>query len=103
LTDEGVLPTFDRLMLEFDEPALKNLLVALDEQGQAKGRATADPAGLLDDLLKNLNQKEAERRRPAQIVALREGGLDDREQSAMLEDILRQERDRHGISAPTDG
>jgi DNA primase len=103
LTDEGVLPTFDRLMLEFDEPAFKNLLVALDEQGQAKGRATADPASLLDDLLKNLNHKEAERRRPAQIVALREGGLDDREQSAMLEDILRQERDRHGISAPTDG
>jgi DNA primase len=103
LTDEGVLPTFDRLMLEFDEPELKNLLVALDEQGQAKGRANADPESLLDNLLKTLQQKEAERQRPGQIVALREGGLDAQQQSAMLEDILRQERDRQGISAPTDG
>ncbi len=54
LADEGVLPTFDRLMLEFDEPAMKNLLVELDESGQAKGRPAADPEPLLNDLIKNL-------------------------------------------------
>jgi len=58
---------------------------------------------LLDDLIKTLNEKEIERRRPAQIVALREGGMDVQQQSAMLEEILRRERDRHGISSPTDG
>ena len=76
LADEGVVPTFDRLMLEFDEPAVKSLLVELDETGQAKGRPAADPEALLDELMKTLQQKEIERQRPAQIVALREGGLD---------------------------
>ena len=97
------MPAFDRLMLEFDEPAMKSLLVELDESGQAKGRPAADPAALLDELMKTMNRKEAERQRPAQIVALREGGLDAQQQAAMLEDILRQERDRQGISKPTDG
>jgi DNA primase len=103
LADEGVLPAFDRLMLEFDEPAMKSLLVELDEKGQAKGRPATEPAVLLDELLKTLNLKETEKRRPAQIVALREGGMDDDQQTALLESILRQERDRHGISKPTDG
>lgn len=103
LDDEQVVPTFDRLMLEFDEPAMKNLLVELDENGQAKGRPAADPAVLLEDLLKTMSRKEAEKQRPAQIVALRDSGLDDLQQTAMLEAILRQERNRHGISEPTDG
>jgi hypothetical protein len=44
-----------------------------------------------------------EKQRPAQIVALREGGLDELQQAQLLEDILRQERNRQGISKPTDG
>ena len=103
LADEGLVPTFDRLMLEFDEPAMKNLLVELDETAQAKGRPAADRGGLLDELVKTMNRKEAERRRPAEIVTLREGGLDARQQAAMLEEIIRQKRDRQGISKPTDG
>ncbi len=103
LDDEGVVPAFDRLMLEFDEPAVKSLLVELDESGQAKGRQAADTAALLDELVKNRARKEAERQRPAQIGALREGGLDAQQQAELLEDILRQERNRHGISKPTDG
>ena len=39
----GPEPTFDRLMLEFDEPAMKSLLVELDESATAKGLAAADP------------------------------------------------------------
>ena len=103
LADEGAEPAFDRLMLEFDEPAMKSLLVELDENGQAKGRQETDPSALLDELLRTLSLKETEKQRPAQIVALREGGLDAHQQAAMLEAILRQERNRHGISEPTDG
>jgi DNA primase len=103
LADEGVVPDFARLMLEFDEPAMKNLLVELDESGQAKGRSATDPAVLLDELVKTKQRNEAEKQRPAQIGALREGGLDVQQQTALLEDILRQERDRHGISKPTVG
>lgn len=103
LDDQGVAPAFDRLMLEFDQPALKSLLVELDENGQAKGLASADPETLLNDLLKTFQQRESERQRPAQIVTLRDGGLDVQQQTALLEDIIRQKRSRHGISEPTDG
>ena len=103
MTDEGVLPTFDRLMLEFDEPAIKSLLVGLDENGQAKGRSATDPAALLDEMLRTMIRKESEKQRPAQIAALREGGLDVQQQAEMLEAILRQERSRQGIAKPTDG
>ncbi len=90
-------------MLEFDEPAVKSLLVELDETGQTKGLPAADPAVLLDQLAKTINRQEVERRRPAEIVTLREGGLDARQQAALLEEIIRQKRDRQGISKPTDG
>ncbi len=92
LDDEGIVPTFDRLMLEFDEPAMKSLLVEFDENGRAKGRSMADPSVLLEELLRTMQRKEAEKQRPAQIVALREGGLDVQQQAAMLEDIIRQKR-----------
>ncbi len=36
LSRDGITPDFDRLLLEFDEPAIKNLLVDLDEHGRAK-------------------------------------------------------------------
>ncbi len=103
LSDEGVVPTFDRLMLEFDEPAVKSLLVELDEVGQAKRDRDADPHEVLQELIETFQRKEADRQRPKQIVALREGELDDNQETALLEEIIRQERNRQGISEPTDG
>ena len=95
LDDEGIVPEFDRLMLEFDSPEMKNLLVELDEKGRAKGRQTAEPEALLDELARTRTRKEVERQRPADIAALREGGLDVRQQATMLEEIIRQKRDQH--------
>jgi DNA primase len=92
LADDGVVPAFDRLMLEFDEPAAKSLLVELDESGQAKGHGSADPEMRLSELIKTFQQKEMEKQRPAQMAALREGSLDAQQQTAMLEDIIRQKR-----------
>ncbi|MBN1395304.1 MAG: DNA primase [Pirellulales bacterium] len=94
LDDEGTVPAFDRLMLQFDRPELKNLLVDLDETGQSKGRQTADAETLLDELTRTMNRKEAERQRPAHIVTLREGGLDIRQQATMLEEIIRRKREQ---------
>jgi DNA primase len=92
LADEGMAPSFDRLMLEFDEPALKNLLVGIDEAAQATGQPSADAELLLCGLMETLQRKEMERQRPARIGALREGGLDERQQAELLEDIIRQRR-----------
>ena len=99
----GVEPNFERLMLELDEPCSKSLLVDLDEQWRAKGPRGAEPSSLLGDWLKTFQGKEVEKRRPAQIVALREGRLDDSQTANLLEAILQQERSRQGISAPKDG
>jgi DNA primase len=103
LADAGVEASFGRLMLEFDEPTIKNLLVELDETSQSKGRQAADHQDLLGELINTFKRKESEKQRPRQITALREGGLDENRQIDMLEEILRQERDRQGITKPTDG
>jgi DNA primase len=98
----GVTPAFDRLILEFDQPAIKSLLVELDEGGQAKGERNARPEALLEELIRTFHKQEAEKQRPAQIVALRDGGLDHSQEIELLEKIIRQERSRQGISEPTD-
>ena len=103
LADAGIVPSFDRMMLEFDDPAMASLLVGLDDGGQAKWSGDPDPLPALDELIRTLQRREVERRRPGQIGALREGGLDTSQETRLLEDILRQERSRQGISEPTDG
>ncbi len=92
MADEGIEPSFDRLMLEFDEPAIQSLLIGIDEVAQATGQPAADPEVLLSGLIETYQAKEIERQRPGQIGTLREGELDDAEQAALLDDIVRQKR-----------
>jgi DNA primase len=98
LADEGIPPTFARLMLEFDEKALKSLLVELDETGRAKG--IIQPEALLEDLIRRIQQKDKR-------LALDAGDLrqteDESQQKAMLERHFQQQVARHGISNPTEG
>jgi DNA primase len=103
LLDVGVLPSFDRLILEFDDPSLKSLLVDLDEQGRAKGSRMAEPTVLLNELLKAFQRREVEKQQPGQLVALRELNLADDQAIDLLKHILQQERSRQGISDPTEG
>ena len=103
LADEGVAPGFDRLILEFDEPAMTGLLVELDEQGSAKGGLVADPAALLQELIQAFERRRLDRRRPADVVALREGKMDPAQEPELLERIVQEQRARQGISRPTDG
>lgn len=103
LADQGIPLGFDRLILEFDEPSLKGLLVELDEQGTAKGSQVLDPAALLEELIQGFQRRRLERRRPAEVAALREGNLDPAEQDQLLARILQEQRARQGISQPTDG
>jgi len=72
---------------------MKSLLVGLDEHAQETGQTSANPEALLNGLVMTMNRKDVEKQRPAELVALREGGLDDQQQSAMLEDIIRRKRD----------
>lgn len=98
LADEGIPPTFERLMLEFDDQAMKSLLVELDETGRAKG--ITEPEALLEDLMRRIQQNDKR-------LALDSGAIrqteDESQQMALLERLVQQERARHGISNPTEG
>jgi DNA primase len=103
LLDAGVLPDFDRLILEFDDPSLKSLLVDLDEQGRAKGSRMAEPVELLNEVVRAFQRKEMQKQRPGQLVALREPNLAEDQAINLLKNIVEQERSRQGISDPTEG
>ena len=60
LTAAGVTPDFHRLLLEFDDPQYKNLLVELDEQAHAK--RSLDAAERLRELLDAFRHRDEDRR-----------------------------------------
>ncbi|MEX0712986.1 MAG: DNA primase [Pirellulales bacterium] len=92
--------TFDRLMLEFDDPAVKSVLVELDEAGRAKNRL--DAALELADLLETFRDERDNRQaRLRQVQACPEPN--EEEALDALRHIIERKRHRQGISAPTDG
>ncbi|NQT14614.1 MAG: toprim domain-containing protein, partial [Planctomycetes bacterium] len=101
MSDAGIAPAFEQLMLEFDDPAIKSLLVELDEQGCAK--EVGDPLALLENLIRSFREHETVKKRPGHTAALRDGGLNENQQLDLLKQIREQEQARQGISDPTDG
>jgi DNA primase len=100
LADGGATPSFDRLMLELDDPGLKSLLVELDESAAAK--KIADPARLLAEIVGSFQRREASRDLARTANQLREG-RPGRGQEVDWRQIEQLERARRGMSAPTDG
>ncbi len=103
LLEEGTTPSFERLMLCFDDPQMKCRIVALDEAGRGRADPAAEPARLLDELMKSYFRRGEDRRRGEHSAALRSPGLDPARGAALLEEILLRERTRHGISEPKEG
>lgn len=101
MADKGIAPTFDRLMLEFEDAASKAFLVDLDEGAVAK--ETDSPEALLDEWIRRFQRRELEKQCPKITGTLREGGLDESQQNELFLKMLAQQRARHGISEPTDG
>lgn len=101
LVHEGLTPDFDRLMLEFDDPQIKNLLVDVAEEAQLKN--TGDTAARLQGLFTWRRHRQEERDIQTHTRALREQNLSDAEALSVLEQLIQQERNRQGISAPTEG
>lgn len=85
LCGAGVRPTFERLMLEFDDPQIQSLLVELDEEGRMK--QGIDPAANLDSLLATFRQQQSQARlRP------KEQSLDHEEQVSLFAALIEQKR-----------
>lgn len=101
LADMGQAADFSRLMLEFNDPNIQNLLVEVDDAGLAKG--AADPDALIKEWLKGFKNREASRRVPVEAGMLRQRRLDEHEELDVLKRILQQERARHGIADPMEG
>jgi DNA primase len=101
LSHSGVTPDFDRLLLEFDEPAIKSLLVDLDEHGRAK--IGVEPAARLHDLLAAVARRQQHQSLDAHSRVLQERRLDAAEELAVLQQLIEQERTRQGISSPMEG
>lgn len=101
LAESEELPDFSRLLLEFEEPELQNLLVELDEEGSAKN--IQDPFALLEDL------KRSYFRRTTQVQALGRSATTTPElpgphdEQHWLQQLVERERLRHGITSPKEG
>ena len=97
----GTTPDFDRLMLEFEDSAVKSLIVELDEQGQAK--ASADAAQQLADLLQSYLRRREDHAQRRQAETIRQEGMDAGRQMHILNQLIEQKRSRQGISSSTEG
>ncbi|HVC98162.1 MAG TPA: toprim domain-containing protein, partial [Pirellulales bacterium] len=95
----GILPSFDRLLLEIDDGELKTVLVELDEAHQAKNRPDRNQE--LSELLAAFREAREQRSQTQRKDAIREAG--EKEALAALHDIIERKRRRQGISEPTDG
>ncbi len=85
--DSEMQPGFDSLLLSTDDPALKNLLVELDEAGRRKTGIDAEVA--LRELLQTFARRQTEEQLLRQQAALENDELDEQQQLDMLLEILR--------------
>jgi DNA primase len=92
---------FDHLLVQFDEPELKSLIVDLDERGRAKGGTEA--AGELEQLLAAHRNRANQIEQRRGTSALAEKRVDEEAELEILRQICERERSRQGISVPTDG
>ncbi len=106
----GIVPDFERLLLENDDPVVKNLLVELDERGRAK--CGSQPGTRLDDVLASFERRRHDEENRHQTTTLKQRQLAEEDELAVLLEIQRREtarqeqleqRVRGGISEPTDG
>lgn len=103
LFDAGTLPDFDRLMLEFDAPQVKTLLIDLDEGRRAKGREATPHE--LHELVRVLQQRDNGSSASSFNAAKSSAGNTNQERSDLdyALSIIERNRRRQGISLPTDG
>jgi DNA primase len=106
----GILPDFERLLLEIDDEGIKNLLVELDESGRAKPAAEAEAR--LRDVLAGFERRRRELALRGRTAALKGRQLAEEDELALLVELEQHERQRQreqeqrsrlDISEPTEG
>jgi DNA primase len=104
LAQDGSVPEFGRVLAAIDDPALKSLLVELDERASAKAaHALEDGFAQLASVCKVLRDREQQLQRRAKLAALQDGRVDAAEQNATFLQLFAAKREQQGISDSTDG
>ncbi|MDG2385530.1 MAG: DNA primase [Pirellulaceae bacterium] len=91
LQTANVTPTFERLLLSFDEPEVKTLLVTLDEAAASKN--ISEPADVVSDLIKVFERRQLEDTLRQGQAALESSNLDQDQAMDLLKDMLRKRQE----------
>lgn len=92
---------FDNVLNALEDVTLKSLLVILHEQAQAKQRFVSDtPEHRLKVLTERMGQLQEHLRGQQQLLELGSGRLDESEELSLLNDVIRQARQRQGLHIP---
>ncbi|MCO6454634.1 MAG: DNA primase [Pirellulaceae bacterium] len=102
--DGGESVAFEEVLLSIENPYWKYLLVAADEDARDKSEPALESAAeRLDGLVRHFQLAAEAQRQRETVHALHAGGLDEEEELLALMRIVQSERNRQGISAPTEG
>ncbi|MGL4944008.1 MAG: DNA primase [Thermoguttaceae bacterium] len=124
LSSRDVVPDFERLMLSFDDPAMKRFLVSIDESGRAKRMlppvTTQDSQGnpithepqereitpewrlsISAEIVRGLENREHRSHTPQEIGKLREA-VTTTDRLAQLKQIQNDQRERRQIATPSE-
>ncbi len=102
---EGELITFDSLMLQLEDPALKHLLDRLDEESQAKMaiKTEMDLSSQLNHVIASFDRLVMEMEKRQAISHLNHPEINQQEESRILEQLFQKTKERQGIQSPMDG
>ena len=92
---------FARVLTETEDPLLKNLLVELDEQAAEKNVTNTEDQ--LKQIIEAYRRRTEDRQQRQNTGVLERQEMDDKEELDLLNQIIEQQRNRQGISSPTDG
>jgi len=93
LFETGLEPSFEQLMLESEDPGMKNLLVRLEEHGRAK--AQCDSGQWLSEVLSSFQQRKEDAEYETRIRQAK-GMNNPEEQEQFLDDLFSMLRSRPG-------
>jgi len=108
---DGRDANYENVMLHLDDPNLKNVVEYLLEEATQKQAAfeavnkgvAFDAAGHLETVIQAFHKRQVETSEAARISQLHQKKMDKSQEVDALEELLRQTRQRQGITAPTDG
>ncbi len=102
--DEELGFEFEQVLIVAEDAALKAALVRIYDEACTKAEAALENAEhRLQGLLRNLQFQQERMVHRHTLATLEQRGYDEEEELAVLERIIQNERNRQGISAPTDG